>query len=82
MVDQSYIDARARLIDVAAFLDRVQRYGQDQDYRVRALHQAIALLSSPEPGRVEKILLALSDPTTAPIPVANLQGAFGAHKPL
>lgn len=81
-VDQSFIDARARLIDVAAFLDRVQRYGQDQDYRVQSLREAMAILSSPEPGRVERILLALSDPTTTPIPAANMQGAFGAYKPL
>ena len=79
-VDQSFIDARARLIDVAAFLDRVQRYGQDGDYRVQALKRVIAELSSPEVGRAERILLALSDPTVEAIPAATIQGAFGAYK--
>ncbi len=82
VVDQSFIDARARLLDVAAFLDRVQRYHQEDDYRVRALKQAIGQLSSGEPGRVERILLELSDPTLEPIPAAIIQGAFGACKPL
>ena len=80
-VDQSFIDARARLLDVAAFLDRVQRYGQENDYRVTALKQAIAQLSTSEPGRVERILLELSDPSLEPIPAAVIQGAFGAYKP-
>jgi hypothetical protein len=80
-VDQSFIDARARLLDVAAFLDRVQRYGQEDDYRVTALKQAIAQLSTTEPGRVERILLELSDPSLEPIPAAIIQGAVGAFKP-
>jgi hypothetical protein len=80
-VDQSFIDARARLLDVAAFLDRVQRYGQEDDYRVRALQHAIGQLSTAQPGRVERILLELSDPSLEPIPAATIQGAFGAFKP-
>ena len=79
-VDQSFIDARARVIDVAAFLDRVQRYGQDEDFRIHALKKAIAELSSPTPGRAERILLALSDPSLEPIPAATMQGAMGAHR--
>lgn len=79
-VDQSFIDARARVIDVAAFLDRVQRYGQDDDFRVQALKKAIAELSSTAPGRAERILLALSDPSLEPIPAATMQGALGAHR--
>ncbi len=78
IVDQSYIDARARVLDVAAFLDRVQRHGQDGDFRVAALRQAIEVLLTPEIGRAERILLTLSDKSTEPIPVATTQGATGA----
>lgn len=79
-VDQSFIDARARVLDVAAFLDRVQRYGQDGDFRVAALKAALTELSSPTVGRTERILLALSDPSLEVIPVATTQGALGAHE--
>jgi hypothetical protein len=72
------MDARARLLDVAAFLDRVQRHQQTDDFRVRALQQALPLLLSPEGDRVRKILLLLSDPTSEPIPEAHTQGACGA----
>ncbi len=81
LVDQAFVDARARVIDVAAFLDRVQRHGQFDDYRILALRRALQDLLSEEPGRAERVLLALSDPTTEPIPAATIQGAAGAWKP-
>ena len=78
LVDLDFMDARARLLDVASFLDRVDRAGQADDYRVRALQQAVSLLDSAEPHRAREILLALSDPSIEPIPEAHTQGAAGA----
>ena len=78
LVDLQFIDARARVLDVAAFLDRVERHGQADDFRVVALRRAIAELASPEPGRARRILELLSDPSTEPIPAATTQGALGA----
>ena len=75
------MDARIKLIDVAAFLDRVQRHGQEDDYRVRALKEAMAILGSEEPGRARRILESLSDPSEEPIAAATMQGAFGAFDP-
>ena len=82
LVDLQFIDARARVLDVAAFLDRVQRHGQDHDFRVAALRRAIAELASPEPGRARRILELLSDSTSEPIPAATTQGALGAPPPV
>lgn len=72
------MDARFKLIEVAAFLDRVQRAGQDADFRVQALKKALAALSQNEPLRAKSVLLSLSDITTEPIPKATMQGATGA----
>ncbi len=80
VVDLSFLDARFNLIDIAAFLDRVQRAGQDGDFRVQALKKAIAHLSQNEPQRARDVLLSLSDPTADPIPKATTQGALGAWK--
>ena len=74
------MDARSKLIDLAAFLDRTQRAGQDGDFRVRALRNAISLLGGEEPRRAEEVLLSFSDPSTEPIPQATMQGAIGAYK--
>ena len=78
LVDLNFMDARFKLIEVAAFLDRVQRAGQDIDFRVQALKKAIAALSQNEPQRAKNVLLSLSDTTTEPIPKATMQGALGA----
>ena len=80
LVDLNFMDSRSKLIDLAAFLDRVQRAGQDGDFRVIALKQAITLLSRNEPQRAKNVLLSFSDPTTDPIQKATTQGASGAWK--
>ena len=80
LVDLGFMDSRSKLIDLAAFLDRVQRAGQEDDFRVIALKNAIALISKNEPQRAKNVLLSFSDPSTEPIPKATMQGAIGAHK--
>lgn len=80
LVDLGFMDSRSKLIDLAAFLDRVQRAGQDGDFRVEALKNAITLLSNHEPQRAKEVLLSFSDPSTEPIAQATMQGAIGAFK--
>ena len=74
------MDSRSKLIDLAAFLDRVQKSGQDGDFRVKALKNAIALLSRNEPERAKNVLLNFSYPSTEPVAKATMQGAIGAFK--
>jgi len=80
LVDLSFMDARFKLIEVAAFLDRVQKAGQDGDFRVRQLKQALQCLAQDEPARARNVLLTFSDPTTEPIAKAHMQGAMGAYE--
>ncbi len=80
LVDLGFMDARSKVLDVAAFLDRLQRHGQAADYRVQALRDVLPLLLDNQPDRVRRILEALSDPTLEPIPAATIQGAFGAYQ--
>lgn len=75
------MDARAKLLDIAAFLDRLERHGQSDDYRVRALCDSLKLLDSPGANRAANILLALSDPSDEPIAEAHTKGAAGAFSP-
>ena len=80
LVDHGFMDARFKLIDLAAFLDRVQRAGQSDDYRVVQLKEAMKHLSDNEPSRAKAVLMTFSDPTSQPIPVAHTQGAAGAWR--
>jgi hypothetical protein len=78
LVDLGFMDARSKLIDLAAFLDRVQRAGQEGDFRAKALKDAIGLLALDQPVRAKEILLSFSDPSQEPIEKATTQGAVGA----
>ena len=85
LLDLYFIDARSKLIDIAAFLDRIERAdGSDDDFRLRAFHQALSALAqrqvdgSADSSRAEEVLLAFSDPTTEPIERAGCKGATGA----
>lgn len=81
LLDLQFIAVRARLIDVAAFLDRADRHPGEDDFRLSALKDALPLLSDGEGNRVRRILESLSDPSIEPIPEAVIQGAFGAPTP-
>ena len=80
LADLGFMDARSKLIDLAAFLDRVQRAGQEDDFRVQALNRAVKLLQADKPQRAREVLLSFSDPSTEPIAKATMQGAIGAHR--
>lgn len=80
LVDLGFMDARAKLLDIAAFLDRLERRGQEDDYRVRALHQAFKRLEERGAERAKNVLLDLSDPSSEPIPEAHTKGAAGAYE--
>jgi len=78
LVELGFMDARIKLIDIAAFLDRIDRHEQSDDYRVAALKEALPELLSNGPGRAARILDMLSDQSTDPVSESKIQGAFGA----
>ena len=80
VVDHGFIPVRAKLIEVAAFLDRVERHGVEDDFRCAALREAAALLADGRPERARRILEQLSDPTTEPEPVSSGKAALGAWR--
>lgn len=79
LLDQYFIEVRAKLIEVAAFLDRVDRAEGEDDYRIKAFREALKELENNQPKRAKQILIALSDPTTEPIPEAKGKSAAGAY---
>lgn len=81
LLDLQFIDARHKFIELAAFLDRVDRHPGDSDFRIEAMKNALSILLSERPDRARAVLEALSDQTTEPIPQATFQGAFGAPVP-
>ena len=87
LVDEYFIENRTRLLEIAAYLDRLDRSDSslvDRDFRVRAFRDALRLLEAPPapgepPTRVERIQHLLSDPTTEPLEKLDTKSARGAY---
>lgn len=78
ILDLYFAEARSKLIDLAAFLDRVERGEGEDDFRLRAFRAALEKLSRPDGEKAKAVLLTLSDPTPEPLEVATTKGAAGA----
>ncbi|MEO8561223.1 MAG: hypothetical protein ABI601_04050 [bacterium] len=88
LVDEYFIENRTRLLEIAAFLDRLDRTDRtlvDHDFRVRAFREALAILNAgptdtDRPStRVERIQMLMSDPTTELLEKLDMKSARGAH---
>lgn len=82
VINMYFLEHRAKLLDVAAFLDRIDRAqptsGAD-DFREVALKQAVAVLIDGQPHRARRVLDLLSDSTTdMPQSACGMKGALGA----
>lgn len=78
ILDLYFMDARAKVIDLAAFMDRVERATGDEDFRMNAFREALQELEKGNSDRAKRVLLSLSDLTTETIPAATTKAAFGA----
>lgn len=81
LADEYFIENRNRLIEIAAFLDRLDRADPSiatRDFRIRAFADALACLSTAGPTRVADIQALLSDPTVEPKSSLDRKGAIGA----
>jgi hypothetical protein len=87
VIDLYFVEHRAKLLDLAGFLDRVERAGGAAavrtDYRLEALRRALTILGDRRPQRARRVLELLSDPTTHPrASAAGLKPAAGAYQPV
>ena len=78
ILDLYFLQARAHLIDLAAFLDRLERASGNGDFREDALIDSIAHLNQSGACRAESVLRTLSDPSSDPIVAATTKSATGA----
>ena len=64
LLNREFLEVRARLLQVAAALDRLDRAQGDlsQDKRRRGIDEAIGVLAGSGPGRAEKLQMIFSLP--------------------
>lgn len=88
LADLYFIEHRAKLLDLAALLDRCDRAGGggggggganagSEDARLTLFRRAIPLLVDGRPDRARRILELFSDVTPEPIERAGTKGAIG-----
>ena len=80
LVDEFFIENRTRLLEIAAFLDRLDRVDRGSpDFRMRAFGEALKILAGPSKTRVNEIQMLLSDPVTKPLEELDRKSALGAY---
>ncbi len=82
VIDAYFMEHRAKLLDIAAFFDRIERAQAEkpgEDFRIAAFKDAIAILTDGQGDRARRILESFSDPTDEPLEsAAGMKGASGA----
>ena len=81
LLDLQFIEARHKLIELGAFLDRIDRQPGQADHRLDAMLKALPILLSTQPNRATAILETFSDHSTDLPESAPFQGATGAPLP-
>lgn len=82
LIDLYFLEHRARLIDIAAFLDRLDRAsdaGNTEDFRIKAFNKATAILLDRDADKARRILEVFSDHSSdIPDSAPRSKGASGA----
>jgi hypothetical protein len=83
MLDEYFIEHRTQILDIAAFLDRLDRardLDAEDDFRLSSLRSAVKTLGASGPSRVVAIQLLLSDRRVALQEYPDRKSAVGAHE--
>ena len=81
VIDAYFLEHRAKVIDIAAYLDRLDRAdpgADDSDFRKSAFLNALAILVDGESHRAQRVLDLLSDHTSADSMPQSAEGSKGA----
>ena len=81
LIDEFFIEYRAQVLAVAAFLDRLDRAARrdaEGEFRYEAFRKAVAALASEEGERAKRVQMILSDPRLDLLEERDQQSAFGA----
>jgi hypothetical protein len=84
LIDEYFMEERVKVIDLAAFLDRLDRAREsdaEHDFRLRSIHDALAVLAGDQGGRVQRVQMIFSDPRSELLEELDQKSAKGAYDP-
>lgn len=82
LIDRYFMEHRVQILDLAAFLDRLERASEldaADDFRMRSVREALALLADGAGDRVRRVQMVFSDPDTTLLASLDRKSALGAH---
>ncbi len=86
LIDQYFMDHRVQVLDLAAFLDRLDRarvLDAEDDFRLRSVREALQVLTDGERSgdRVQRVQMIFSDPRSELLEELDQKSAKGAYDP-
>jgi hypothetical protein len=84
LIDQYFMEERVKVIDLAAFLDRLERarvLDAEDDFRLRSIRDALAVLAGEDSERVQRVQMIFSDPRSDLLEELDQKSAKGAYDP-
>jgi hypothetical protein len=82
LIDEYFMEHRVQVLDLAAFLDRLDRAraaDAGDDFRLRSVRQALDVLAGDEGDRVQRVQMLFSDPRTELLDALDTKSAKGAY---
>ena len=82
VIEEYFIENRTKILDIASFLDRLDRASErdaEDDFRLVAFRQALRALCGEGPSRLQAAQMIFSDPTVELLPRLDRKSAFGAY---
>jgi len=78
ILDLYFMDSRAKLLDIASYLDRLDRHEGEIDFRHEGFLKALQAMLDAKQDRTAAVLNTLSDLSSEPEDQATIQFAHGA----
>ncbi len=78
ILDLYFMDSRAKLLDIASYLDRLDRHEGEIDFRHEGFLNALQAMLDAKENRTATVLNTLSDHSTEVAETATIQVAYGA----
>jgi hypothetical protein len=84
LIDEYFMEHRVQVLELAAFMDRLERAREldaADDFRLRSVQDALAVLADGAGDRVARVQMIFSDPRSDLLEELDQKSAKGAYDP-
>ena len=84
LIAEYFMEHRVQVLELAAFLDRLDRAREidaHDDFRLRSIRKALAVLVDGDGSRVQRVQMIFSDPRSELLEALDQKSAKGAYDP-